>query len=105
MLSGRCVHCHFDFSSPASGVGRGVSGNLAKRVVLVRGGRGAVREVPMEHRDSWGRPMPLAAPMLADTDADAPAAYYDGIRAILEIAVRFDGMAWNAPTTCPEWRA
>ena len=49
--------------------------------------------------------MPLAAPMLADTDADAPAAYCDGIRAILEIAGRFDRKTWNAPTTCPEWRA
>jgi len=59
----------------------------------------------MEHRDSWDRPMPLAAPVLADTDADAPITYYDGIRAILELAAKFDRKAWNAPTTCPEWRA
>ena len=59
----------------------------------------------MEHRDSWDRPMPLAAPVLADADADAPITYYDGIRAILELAAKFDRKAWNAPTTCPEWRA
>jgi uncharacterized protein (TIGR03083 family) len=59
----------------------------------------------MGHRDSWDGPVPLAAPVLADTDSDAPVAYYDGIRAIIQIAGRFNGEAWNAPTTCPEWRA
>jgi len=42
---------------------------------------------------------------MADTETDAPVAYYDGIRAIVEIAGRFNRVAWNALTTCPEWRA
>lgn len=57
----------------------------------------------MEHGVSWDRPMPLAAPVFAAVDA--PAAYYDGIRAIVEIANQFTAATWNAPTTCPEWRA
>jgi len=49
--------------------------------------------------------MPLAAPVMADTETGAPVAYYDGIRAIVEIAGQFNRVAWNALTTCPEWRA
>jgi uncharacterized protein (TIGR03083 family) len=56
-------------------------------------------------RDSWDKPVPLAAPVLADAETDAPVAYYDGIRAIVEIAEQFTRATWNAPTTCPEWRA
>ncbi len=57
----------------------------------------------MEPGDSWDRPAPLAAPVVAETDA--PVAYYDGIRAIMEIAAQFTSTSWNAPTACPEWRA
>ena len=57
----------------------------------------------MELGDSWARPAPLAAPVVAETDA--PVAYYDGIRAIMEIAAQFTSATWNAPTTCPEWLA
>jgi len=57
----------------------------------------------MELGDSWDRPVPPAAPVLAETAA--PAAYYDGIRAIIGIAAQFTHATWNAPTTCPEWRA
>ena len=32
-------------------------------------------------------------------------AYYDGIRAIIEIAGAVHRATWNAPTSCPEWRA
>ena len=61
----------------------------------------------MEYGDSWDRPVPLAAPVMAntDTEAETPVAYYDGIRAVVQIAAQFDGPAWNAPTPCPEWRA
>jgi mycothiol maleylpyruvate isomerase-like protein len=59
----------------------------------------------MELRDSWGNPAPLAAPVLAAAETDAPVAYYDGVRAILQIAERFTRANWNAPTTCSEWRA
>ena len=57
----------------------------------------------MEPGDSWDRPVPLAAPVVAETDA--PVAYYDGVRAILQIAAQFTSATWDAPTTCPEWRA
>ncbi len=59
----------------------------------------------MEHSDSWDRPMPLAAPVLAGTETGAPVAYYDGIRAIARIAGQFSRTAWNAVTPCPEWHA
>jgi uncharacterized protein (TIGR03083 family) len=59
----------------------------------------------MKHSDSWDRPVPLAAPMLAESETEAPVAYYDGIRAIVRIATRFTRASWNAPTACPEWRA
>jgi uncharacterized protein (TIGR03083 family) len=59
----------------------------------------------MERGNSWDRPVPLAAPVLAEAETDAPIAYYDGIRAIVQIAGQFTRAAWNAPTTCPEWRA
>jgi uncharacterized protein (TIGR03083 family) len=49
--------------------------------------------------------VPLAAPVVAEIETDAPVAYYDGIRAIVEIAGQFTRVAWNGPTTCPEWRA
>lgn len=57
----------------------------------------------MERKASWDNPMPLAAPVLAA--AGVLSAYHDGIRAVAEIAARFAGDAWNAPTPCPEWRA
>lgn len=59
----------------------------------------------MEYGYSWDRPTPLAAPVMADTETDAPVAYHDGIRAVVQIAAQFDRASWNAPTTCPEWRA
>jgi hypothetical protein len=59
----------------------------------------------MEVRDSWDGPEPLAAPVLADAETDAPVAYYDGIRAVVAIAAEFTRTTWNLPTTCPEWRA
>jgi Mycothiol maleylpyruvate isomerase N-terminal domain len=59
----------------------------------------------MELRDSWDNPAPLAAPVLTGAETDAPVAYYDGVRAILQIAERFTRANWNALTTCPEWRA
>jgi uncharacterized protein (TIGR03083 family) len=37
--------------------------------------------------------------------ADAPAAYQQAIRAIIEIAGDFTAARWNAPTPCSEWRA
>ena len=57
----------------------------------------------MEVRDSWDRPVPLAAPVLADAETDAPVAYYDGIRAVVAIAAQFTRATWNLPTTCPAW--
>src|SRR5271166_189354 len=105
MLTGRHVHCHFVFRSHTGGVTTGISGTLAKRVGLVRGatGRDVSREVPMEPSASRDRPMPLTTqPAGHDT---APAAYHDGIRAIVEIAAQFTRASWNAPTPCPEWRA
>jgi uncharacterized protein (TIGR03083 family) len=59
----------------------------------------------MEVGNSWDRPAPLAAPVLADAEADAPVAYYDGVRAIVQLGAQFTRATWNAPTTCPEWRA
>ena len=66
----------------------------------------------MEHSDSRDRPMPLTAQAptpQAQTagvlTGDAPADYYDGIRSILEIAGPLSAGTWNAPTSCPEWRA
>jgi uncharacterized protein (TIGR03083 family) len=32
-------------------------------------------------------------------------AYYDGVTAICQLAARFSGAAWDAPTPCPEWQA
>jgi uncharacterized protein (TIGR03083 family) len=58
----------------------------------------------MERGNSWDRPVQLAAPV-ADANNDAPATYYAGIRAVVEIAARFTLDTWNAPTPCPEWRA
>jgi uncharacterized protein (TIGR03083 family) len=58
----------------------------------------------MERGNSWDRAVRLAAP-IADAKTDAPATYYAGIRAIVEIAARFTPDSWNAPTPCPEWRA
>lgn len=80
----------------------------------------------MGHREPWDGPVPLAAPVLADAGvtgggagqgadvpglagrgqrAEAPAAYYDGVRAIVQIAGQFTAATWNAQTACPEWRA
>lgn len=59
----------------------------------------------MEVTDSWDRPAPFAAAVVAHAETDAPAAYHDGVRAVLEIAARFTPATWNAPTPCPEWRA
>ncbi len=57
----------------------------------------------MEQGGSWDGAMPPADRILAA--ADAPAAYHDGIRAIIKIAAQFTEADWNAPTPCPEWRA
>jgi uncharacterized protein (TIGR03083 family) len=46
--------------------------------------------------------------LAADRDfaaVDGPAAYHDGIRAVLKIAGQFTSQTWNAATPCPEWRA
>jgi len=59
----------------------------------------------LELGDSWDRPVPLAAALLADGETDAPVAYHDGVRAVQAIAARFTPATWNAPTPCPEWRA
>jgi uncharacterized protein (TIGR03083 family) len=67
----------------------------------------------MEAGDPWDGRAPLAAPVLAGpvlagpdlAATGAPVTYYDGIRAIIDIAHQFTSAAWNAPTTCPEWRA
>jgi len=59
----------------------------------------------VEVTDSWDRPAPFAAAVVAHAETDAPAAYHDGVRAVLEIAARFTPATWNAPTPCPEWRA
>ncbi len=59
----------------------------------------------MDLGNSWDTPAPLAAPVLAEAETDAPVAYYDGIRAIVQIAGQFSRASWNAPTSCPEWRA
>lgn len=57
----------------------------------------------MERSASWGRAMPQADPDLAAVDA--PAAYHDGIKAIVKIAGQFSERGWNSPTPCQEWRA
>jgi uncharacterized protein (TIGR03083 family) len=57
----------------------------------------------MDRSGSWGRAMPQSEPQLAAVDA--PAAYHDGIRAIVKLAGQFSGQGWNAPTPCQEWRA
>src|SRR5215813_3742102 len=46
MLCEARVYCHFVFPSFTGGVTTGLSGNLAKRAVLVGGGRGVVRRYP-----------------------------------------------------------
>ncbi len=59
----------------------------------------------MGWRDYGERPAGsvIAAPVLAASDA--PAAYQQGIRAIVEIAAGFTAASWNAPTPCQDWRA
>lgn len=57
----------------------------------------------MELGDSWDAAMPPADRVLAA--ADGPAAYHDGIRAVIRIAGRFTSATWSATTPCPEWRA
>jgi uncharacterized protein (TIGR03083 family) len=59
----------------------------------------------MSHDDSWDRPAPLAAPVLAPQASDLLAAYDDGVRAVLRIAAQFTAPTWGLPTTCAEWRA
>ena len=65
----------------------------------------------MELGDSWDSSVPLPAPVLVpgapatSRTVDAPAAYHDGVRAVVEIAGRFTTSAWDNPTPCPEWRA
>jgi uncharacterized protein (TIGR03083 family) len=71
----------------------GVSGNLARRA------GGAGREASVEFSASGDRPLPEAIP------ASAPAAYYEGVAAIIAITGRFSGEDWNAPTPCTEWNA
>jgi uncharacterized protein (TIGR03083 family) len=57
----------------------------------------------MERGDPWDRPVLSAATSLAGSDT--PLAYHDGVHAIVEIAARFAGDAWDAQTPCAEWRA
>ncbi|HEX9064599.1 MAG TPA: maleylpyruvate isomerase N-terminal domain-containing protein [Streptosporangiaceae bacterium] len=59
----------------------------------------------MEHRDSWDRSVPLAAPVSAPAAAGLMTAYDDGVRAVLKIAAGFTQAAWEFPTPCEEWRA
>ena len=56
----------------------------------------------MELGDSRGAPMSLPADLRS---VDAPAAYHDGIAAIIKIAGQCTAADWAAPTSCPEWRA
>lgn len=35
----------------------------------------------------------------------APSAYLQAISVIVDFAARFTSVTWNAPTSCPEWRA
>ncbi len=53
----------------------------------------------MERTHSRHRPAALLAP------APLLAAYEAGVAAICQLAARFDGTRWGAPTLCPEWRA
>ncbi|HVB42752.1 MAG TPA: maleylpyruvate isomerase N-terminal domain-containing protein [Streptosporangiaceae bacterium] len=57
----------------------------------------------MEFGDPGDSSMPLMAGGTGGTDA--PRAYHDGVRAIVEFAAGFSGDSWNAPTPCTEWRA
>jgi uncharacterized protein (TIGR03083 family) len=57
----------------------------------------------MELGGSWDGTIPPEDQVLAA--ADAPAAYHNGVRAIIKIARSFTAAEWNAPTSCPEWRA
>jgi uncharacterized protein (TIGR03083 family) len=59
----------------------------------------------VELGDSWDRPVPLAAAVLADAETEMADVYHDGVRAVLAFAARFTPATWNAPTPCPEWRA
>ena len=59
----------------------------------------------MEGGNSWDRPVQLAAPVLSDAETKAPATYYAGVRAVVEVAKQFTPDTWNVPTPCPEWRA
>jgi len=59
----------------------------------------------MERGNSWDKPVQLAAPVLANAETEAPASYYAGIRAVIEITAQFTPDSWNAPTPCTEWRA
>lgn len=59
----------------------------------------------MEGGNSWDRLVQLAAPVVAEADAEAPASYYAGVRAVVEVAKQFTPDSWNADTPCPEWRA
>ena len=56
----------------------------------------------MELGASWDASLPLPAELLS---VDAPAAYHDGIVAIVKIAGQYSAADWMAPTPCPEWRA
>jgi len=57
----------------------------------------------MEQGNSWDETMPPADWVLAA--ADAPAAYHDGVMAIIKLAGQFTAATWHAPTPCAEWRA
>src|SRR5262245_55973470 len=94
------VNCHFVFWSQVGGVPSGLSGNLARRADSGRGAAAWFREVPMERGNSWDKPVQLAAPVLADAETEAPASYYAGIRAVIEITAQFTPDSWNAPTPC-----
>jgi len=57
----------------------------------------------MEFGDPWDASAPQASGTLSAIDA--PAAYHDGINAVIAIAGQFTAASWNAPTPCQEWRA
>jgi uncharacterized protein (TIGR03083 family) len=60
---------------------------------------------PVGPRDYGDRPGGSVVEASVLAASDAPAAYRQGIAAIVEIAASFTAASWNAPTPCPEWRA
>src|SRR5262249_13212943 len=102
MVTGLRVHCHVVFRSREGGVLTAISGSLARRVDVIRGWAARAGGHPMDLGESRGAAWPQADHAIT---VDAPVAYHDGIKAIVQIAGEFSGASWNTPTTCPEWRA